>query len=148
VVPAGGDTEPVEQVDGAGPGPAGRGAGERGRQLDVLDRGELVDQVEGLEDEADGPAPQHGPGGLGQAVDPGAVEHDLAGVRALQAAEQVQQGRLAAAARPHDRHGLAGLDGQVDAVHGPDRGALGGERLDEPAPGEDRVHWCVLRPHQ
>src|SRR5579859_1449472 len=36
-------------------------------------------------------------------------------------AEQVQQGRLAAAARPHDRDRLAGRDGQVDPVHRADQ---------------------------
>jgi hypothetical protein len=98
------------------PGRAGRGAGEQGGQFDVLDRGPLLDELERLEDEPDPPAPQPGQTGLGQAVDAVGTEPDLAGGRPLEPSEQVQQARLATAARADDRDALAPVDVEVDVV--------------------------------
>jgi len=119
------DIQPLEQLDGPATGPARRGPDEQGRQLDVLDRGELVDQVETLEHEADRPAAQDRPGGLGQPVDAAAVEDDLPGVGAIEPAQQMEQRRLAAAAGAHHRHGLAGLYRQVDPVDRTHRHSVG-----------------------
>jgi hypothetical protein len=68
---------------------------------------------------------QERPVGLAELVDPPPPEVDLAGGRAIEAAEQVQQGRLAAARGPHDADELALGDGQVDAAQRRDRDAVG-----------------------
>ena len=100
-------------------GPAGvlaPPADEQQRQLDVLDRGQRRQQVEELEHEADLAAAQARELGLAQLVDALAVEPDLAGRRAIEAGEEVEQRRLAAPARAHDRDELAALDREVDAA--------------------------------
>ena len=72
--------------------------------------------MEGLEDEADAVPPQPGQRPLAQLVDALPGQPDLPGRGPVQAAEQVQQGGLPAAARPHHRHRLAAGDVQVDPV--------------------------------
>ena len=47
-----------------------------------------------------------------------AGEQDAAGVRGLEAAEHAQRRRLAAAGGAEQRDELAGLDGEVEVVHG------------------------------
>jgi hypothetical protein len=94
-----------------------RGASSQKRgQLDVLDSGQLVHQMEGLEDEADRPAAQPGQGLLAEPVDAPLLKPHLPGRRPFEAAQQVQQRRLAAAARTHHRQRLARGDGQIDPV--------------------------------
>jgi hypothetical protein len=115
-----GHGQTLQQAHRPTPGVAAGHAHQQRRQLHVLDRRQLVDQVERLEDEADAAAAEDRPGGLGEPVHAPAAEAELAGVGAFEPAEQVQQGRLPAAARPHDRHRLARLHHQVHAVHGPD----------------------------
>jgi hypothetical protein len=92
-------------------------AGEQHRQLDVLGHGEVLDQVEELEHVTDPSTPQQRTRGLAEPADVLAVHRHGAGIRAVQAAEQVQQRRLAAAARAHDGDPLTGGDVQVDAAH-------------------------------
>jgi hypothetical protein len=58
--------------------------------------------------------------------DAGSAHRDLAGVRPLQTTEQLEERRLPAAARAHDRDELAASDGQVDAVDGADAGRAAG----------------------
>jgi hypothetical protein len=72
--------------------------------------------MEGLEDEADRVAAQPSQRLLAQLVDAAPVQPDLPRRRPFQAAEQVQQGRFAAAARPHHGQGLAGGHLQLDSV--------------------------------
>ena len=106
----------VEQVGPAGARLARRDAGEQRRQLDVVGHRQVPDQVEELEHEAD-LAPAHvRPLGLGVPVDAAAAELDLAGRRPVQPAEQVQQRRLPAAARPGDGDELALRHRRVDAA--------------------------------
>src|SRR5262249_14208548 len=80
-------------------------AGER--QGDVLLGREHVDEVEGLEDEADAPPPQQRQGVVGQRRQVGAVQADAAGGGQVEAADEVQQGALTGAGRPHDGEELA-----------------------------------------
>ena len=77
------------------------------RQLDILQHSQLVDQVEALEDEADGVLAQLGQPGFGIAGDILAVEPVFAGRRAVEHADNVEEGGLAAAGRPHHGHELA-----------------------------------------
>jgi hypothetical protein len=75
-------------------------------------------KVEELEHEADLATPQTRELRLAHAVDPLAIEPDLSRRRSIEAGEQIEQSRLAAAARAHDRDELASLDRQVDAPKG------------------------------
>ena len=95
---------------------ARRLAGEQRRQLDVLKRGQLIDQVKRLEHEPHRVTPQPRQPGLRHAVDLLASQPDAARGRTLQPAEQIQQRRLAAPARTHDRHRLAGRDLEADLI--------------------------------
>ena len=72
-----GQPDPVQQLGGPPPGRPRRPPGQQRRQLDVLHRGQLVHQVEGLEHEPDSLAPQPGQRPLGQLVHPLAGQPDL-----------------------------------------------------------------------
>src|SRR5918996_2595033 len=72
--------------------------------------------MEELKDEPDLAATQASQLGLAQPVDPLAVEPHLSGGRSIEAREQIEQRRLAAPTRAHDRDELAALDRQVDAA--------------------------------
>ncbi len=108
-----GDPQLGQQLPGPGPGlPPGRPGQLGGQQHVVLD-GEVVEQVEELEDDADVPGPEPGQRALAELVDPPPGQADLAGARPVQPGDQVEQGGLAAAGRAHDRHHLPGRHGQV-----------------------------------
>jgi hypothetical protein len=78
-----------------------------------------------LVDEAHGAIPEPPPGRLAERGDFLAIDPDLAGGRVVQAAEQLQQGRLAGARSPDDRDPLAGLDLEVEVLeHGERDGPL------------------------
>jgi hypothetical protein len=62
------DTDALQELHRLATGVLSGRAEQQGGQLDVLDRGELVDEMKRLEDEADVPAPEHRPFGLGQAI--------------------------------------------------------------------------------
>jgi len=93
------------------------------RHLDVLDDGEFADQVEGLKDEADAAPADAAQFVVGESGDVVAIEEIPPGGRAIEAAEQVHQRRLAASRRPHDGDVLAVFDPQIEAA----------ERFDEHA---------------
>ena len=78
------------------------------RQHDVLERGELRQQVVRLVDEADVVAADAGALGVGQSRGRRVVDVDLAGIRVLEQAGDVQQRRLAGAGRRDQRHRLPG----------------------------------------
>src|SRR5205807_5562535 len=83
------------------------------REGDVVETGELVEEVHELEAARDpGPDPTvHGLGG-----DVHAPEQDLAAVGPQQAADQVDQARLPGAVGADQREHLPLADGEVDAV--------------------------------
>jgi hypothetical protein len=95
-----------------------RASGQQRRELDVLHGGQLLHQVEGLEDVADVGPPDPGQGLLADVVDAPAVQRHLAARGLIQPAEKVQQRGLPAAARPHDRDRLARADVEIDPVDG------------------------------
>ena len=64
-------------------------AKEQGGELDVLDGGQLVDQVERLEDEPDAPPAQDRPLGLREPLRPRAGQPYLTGVGSFEPAEQM-----------------------------------------------------------
>ena len=79
--------------------------------------------MEELEDEADGVAPYLGELGLPEIGDLATVEAIGTGRGPIQAAEDVEQGGLAAPGRPHDRHVLSGSNAEIDVPQGVHRPA-------------------------
>ena len=85
-------------------------AGEQARQRDVVADGQRRQQVEELEDEADLLAPHPRQLVVAQRRQIAIVERERAAGRPIHGAAEVQQRRLAAARRPHQRDEVAGLD--------------------------------------
>src|SRR2546423_10085193 len=91
-------------------------AGDRQREHDVLLRRQHREQVEELEDEADVLTPELRQLRVVQLRDVRAVDVDVARGRAVEPGEQVHQGRLAGAGRPHHRRQLLARDVEIDAT--------------------------------
>jgi ABC-type transport system involved in cytochrome c biogenesis ATPase subunit len=117
---------PFQAVE-AEPGKPGPGLGERGRpapsaqqqrQGDVLLRGQLGDELTELEDKAELIAAQLAALGLGAGVQALPGKPDLAVFRHQNAAEAMQQRRLAGPARAHDGEDLALLNRECRAAQG------------------------------
>ena len=115
------EADPVEHGQGAIPAVGARDPLIEERDLDVLRDRELGDQVERLEDESDPPAADAAERAVLEIRDLLAVEPVVAARRAIEAAEDVHERGLPGARRTHDRHVLAAIDPQIDAL----------ERLDE-----------------
>src|SRR4030095_5822529 len=80
---------------------------------DIIERGEPGERPHELER----PRDAAGAHAMGQEPrDVLAGEADVAAVRAQGAGDQVEQGGLAGAVRPHDAEQLAGLEGEADVV--------------------------------
>src|ERR1700683_143929 len=95
----------------------GRAYSERDqRHLDVLQRVERGDQIEGLEDEADRVGPDLGYLGLSHTAQVHVVELDRAGGRPVKATDHLQQSGLPMARGPLDGEPFAVLDLQVHAA--------------------------------
>src|SRR5438034_7638999 len=88
----------------------------RERHLDVLRRGQRRDQVELLEDEADPLQPELGELAVTELRELASFEEHLPGRRAVEGAEQLQQGRFARAAWTDDDHEFAAVDLQGDVA--------------------------------
>ena len=76
-------------------------------RLDVLERGQGRDQVELLEDEAERVQPELRQLAVAERAEVAPLEEDAARARPVERAEQLQQGRLARAARALERDELA-----------------------------------------
>ena len=120
--PLDGRADPVAQPDGLQellgtlhPGPEGlpRVIEERGGH--VLRGAQAWDEVEGLEDVAEGPPSQEGSARLPEAVGRDAVDLVVPRRRHVDEAEEVEEGGLAGARAPDDRQVLPGAHVQVDA---------------------------------
>ena len=107
------------------------------RQLDVVERRRPRQQVEALEDEADLAVAHDRELIAGHPRDILAVEDVLAARRAIKAAEDVHERRLAGAGRARDRHELALLDVHVGAAERAHRHFADRVGLDEVANGDD-----------
>ena len=96
-----------------------RHAGDQQRQLDVLDGGEDRQQVVELEDEAHPLRAVARSSRRRTCVPMSAPSTEMRPPSiVVEAGEAVEQGRLAAAGRPHDRDHLAAVDRQIDAAQG------------------------------
>ena len=93
-----------------------RHAADRERHRDVLDRGELRQQVVELVDEAERPVAHAAALGLVERRERASFDRDVARGRIVEAADEVQQRALARARRADDRHALAVAHVEVDAV--------------------------------
>ena len=93
-----------------------RHAAEQHRQLDVLRRADVRQEVEVLEDESDAAVADLGELVAGHAADVFAAQLVGAVGRGVEAAEKVHQRRLAGAGRADDGHHLTGRDVEVDAL--------------------------------
>ena len=110
------------------------------RELDVLDRVEAGEQVERLEHEADVLVADRRELIVAQLADDLARERVYPRIRCVEAAEHVHQRRLARAGRAHDRHELAGVDVEVDALQRLDLDLLADAvRLRDPTKLHDRL---------
>ena len=85
------------------------------RQRDVVEGGEVVEQVHELEAARDSRPDALGHRGV---ADVRALEDDLAGIGAVIGADDVAERGLAGAVRADQRDELALLDGQLDVVDG------------------------------
>ena len=108
VVPVPLDAHPFQQLPGPGPrGPPGR-PGQLGGQQHVVFHGEVVQQVEELEDDPDVPGPEPGQPALAEVVDPPPGHGDRALGGPVEPGDEVEQGGLPAARGAHDRRHLPG----------------------------------------
>src|SRR4029077_517903 len=96
------------------------------RQTDVLEGRERGQQVEELKDEPDLVAPHFRQLVVGQPGKRGAVDADLAGGRAIETADEIEEGGFAGAGRADDRDQLTAGNREGDVVEGDDV-ALAGE---------------------
>jgi hypothetical protein len=101
------------------------------READVLEDGQLADQVEGLEDEADLAVADAGALVAGEVADVVAVEPVLAAGRRVEEAEDREERRLAAARGAGDADVLAVRDFEVELMEGSRLDLLGHEALFE-----------------
>ena len=85
-------------------------------QLDVVLRAGARQQVEALEHEPDGPAAHRGELVVGHGGHVRAVQDVGAGGGMVEAAQEVEEGGLARARRPHDRHELPLLEREGHAL--------------------------------
>ena len=106
----------LQGLRGGGPADAARNAAVQQPVGDVVEGGLAFEQEELLEHEADPPRPQAGQLAVGQPPDVLAGDSHATFRRAVERADQVQQGRLAGPGRADDRGQLAFLDAQVDAA--------------------------------
>src|SRR2546428_623088 len=94
------------------------------RERDVLARGQPRQQVEDLEDDPDPSPPELRPVGFGEPASGMSVNDDIALRGPVQAADQVEEGALPAAARSHDGQELPLGHLQRNPLHcADDRGA-------------------------
>src|SRR6185503_3607735 len=100
---------------------------------DVLERGQVAEELERLEHEAHPAAAQDRELVLAAIVDAPALEQHLSGGGAVEAREKSEERRLAAAGGTEDRDEFAGLDGEIDAREDGEMLRSGRELLPEAA---------------
>src|SRR5690606_13563161 len=110
--------------------------------LYILEDRQLVDEIEALEDEADGALAEVRALPLGMPGDFVAEEVILAARGIIQETQDVEQRRFAASGRAHDRHELAGLDLEVDVV---ERGGLDFVGAVDFGEVDGPNHGCMMR---
>lgn len=118
-------------------------AGKAAGQQNVVEHGQVGNQIEHLKDETDGVRPQAVPCRSGQRGEIGAGQVDLAMAGREHAAHEAEQGGLAAAARSTDEQTLSGGDVEPLDVEG-ERSVRAPAVLDVPE-GEEGA--CVASVH-
>ena len=114
------------------------------RDAHVVANAQVVEQVEELEHEPDPGSTEAGRIRLTQSVDPDAVDEDLAARWSVEAADQIEEGGLATARRPHDRRDSPGHDVEIDRVEG--CWSIGGVALGDAAKADEWFHGPRLAP--
>ena len=117
----GGDGGPVDQMQG--------GAGIAGGERDILGHAHPFDQAEILMDERDGQAARGG-------IDGGAADVDLAGIGAMDAGEDLDEGRLTGAVAAEQGMDLAGSHVEIDRIDG----ARAAEMFDDAGHPNEGLH--------
>ena len=107
----------------------------------VLHHAAMREQVEGLEDEADATAAQAGARAVAHSGDVCALEEVAALGLHVEAADDVEQRRLAGARGPDDRKPLASLDAEVHVDQRQHR------RVAAEAAADTAVLWVDIRDH-
>ncbi len=130
------EADRVEQSLGTGAAFAASDTGERECDLDVLSRGQHLQEIEGLEDETECVQSQRGAALEAERLGGAAADADFAVGRRVDQAEQMQQRRFAAAAGSGDRDEVALLDLDIDAAQGVDRLRADAVRAGEVLSGE------------
>ncbi len=135
-----GDLRQAEALDQRTPAPlpAARSARQARRNQHVLLAAQLLDQMKGLEDQADvsETRPRKRPRPLGCQLPAG--DHDPTRIRAVEAAEEMKEGRLAAARAPEHGDHLARLHVEVHSREQTPGGASGAHRLGDAPCLQDR----------
>jgi hypothetical protein len=108
------------------------------RHGDVVQRREFRQQVVELVDEAERGVAQVAAPGFRQCREVLALQDHRAAARRIEAAEDVQQGRLAGAGSADDGDPFAAADGEVDVVQHLHRIVAFAEGLADAAAGQDR----------
>jgi hypothetical protein len=111
------DPQRGQQLVQPGPRLAGRHPGQLGGQQHVVRDRHVVEQVEELEDDPDLPSPEPRGAGFAELLDLLAADPDRAAGRPVKAGDQVEQRRLPAPGRAHQRDGLTRPDVQADLRH-------------------------------
>ena len=144
VVPAVGQSHVGEQLPR--PRRRVRDAGDLQRHHHVLERAERRYEVEELEHEADPAPPQARELVFVEGRDVGAPDQYPAGRRRVEAGDQSEQGRLAAAGRADDGQRLPGRHGQVERVENRQRPVAAPHRLGDTAQLDYRTQGTISRP--
>src|SRR5206468_8100613 len=134
------DAEPIHQEGGGAGGLGPVSPDVPGGQEDVLPRGQLRDEVEGLEDEPEVPATEARERAPADPRETEVAEPQLAAVGAIEGAEEVQEGRLPRAGPSHHRDVLPERNGEVRAPEDLDAAA---GRVAEGLPEADRAEKLI-----
>src|SRR5262245_21372617 len=135
-----GDPEALEQRRHGRTGRVLAPPGDRERQADVLAHAEVRQQVEELEHVADRAPAQERLRAERELREVLAVELDRARAGLVEARDQVQERRLARAARPHHAHEGTGLEHEVEPAQDLERARGLAVGLDQPADARDGAH--------
>jgi hypothetical protein len=144
--------QPLAQADAAqhlgGQCPGVGAALELERQHHVLERIEIIEQLEALEDEADLGGAHGGTLVLADREQVDAVEPHRAGGRRVEPGDQREQGALARSRGADDRHRALPRQGEIDLVENRQRAGRVLDALGQALDGDDRFGHegrCALR---
>lgn len=120
-------TNPGQKLGGPAAGPVFRPSADAQRHHNVLQRGELAQEVMKLKHETDGTVPQQPELRLVPTVNRLATDHHVATGGFVERAEHVQQSALPRTAGPDDGDHLATVDGEIDAAQNVENAPIAAE---------------------